>query len=208
LFPSFSPAGCGIRPGNRDFGFIVGGSEAPPHSYPWAVAVYMNGRFICGASIIKEKYVLCAAHCISQSNGIIPARSFKLRVGAHSLVNSGQLVDVSEHFVHENYNPTYQLNDIAIFKLASPLNFKQTKNIVPVCLPTPEVSTKNLVGQNATIVGWGTTSAGGRPTDTLRQVLVPIISNQECANSYGQSMITSKQICAAYRKGGKDSCQV
>ena len=48
---------------------------------------------------------------------------------------------------------------------------------------------------------------GGDISCELRQVSVPIVSKAECNNYYGNS-IKSSQICAGFKAGEKDSCQV
>ena len=42
---------------------IVGGEEAVPNSIPWQVALFFDGGWFCGGSIISEDYILTAAHC-------------------------------------------------------------------------------------------------------------------------------------------------
>lgn len=41
---------------------IIGGDEAVPHSIPFQVAILFDG-YLCGGSLINEKWVLTAAHC-------------------------------------------------------------------------------------------------------------------------------------------------
>merc|ERR1711915_995425 len=45
-------------------------------------------------------------------------------------------------------------------------------------LPTPNVDV--AVGTECTVYGWGTTSSGGSISNSLRQVTVPVISNDDC----------------------------
>ena len=42
---------------------IVGGRYSQSYSWPFIVAIYLNGNFICGGSIINELWILSAAHC-------------------------------------------------------------------------------------------------------------------------------------------------
>lgn len=42
---------------------------------------------------------------------------------------------------------------------------------------------------------------------SLRCVEVPIMSDQDCKDSY-VGMITDRMVCAGYLEGGKDACQV
>ena len=41
----------------------------------------------------------------------------------------------------------------------------------------------------------------------LRCVEVPIISSEDCNRSY-PGLITDRMVCAGYKEGGKDACQV
>lgn len=52
---------------------------------------------------------------------------------------------------------------------------------------------------------WNTFNLG-TPADILQEVAVPIVGNQECSCAYPE--LTMNMICAGFREGGKDSCQV
>jgi len=51
---------------------IVGGNEAIQGSYPWMVMIQSterNGSFLCGGSIINNRTIITAAHCMDHSSG-------------------------------------------------------------------------------------------------------------------------------------------
>lgn len=54
---------------NEGIGLIIGGTEARPAEFPHAAAIgwYQDGgiEFNCGGSLISEKYILTAAHCLA-----------------------------------------------------------------------------------------------------------------------------------------------
>ncbi len=59
------------------------------------------------------------------------------------------------------------------------------------------------------VTGWGATKSGGSTATVLQEVVVPIMSNDECKKTaYGEKRITANMLCAGIPEGGKDSCQV
>lgn len=44
--------------------YIVGGTIARPGEAPYQVGLYWNDRVVCGGSILSEKWVITAAHCL------------------------------------------------------------------------------------------------------------------------------------------------
>lgn len=53
---------CGERSERRRHK-VVGGSFTAIESHPWVAAIYHQGRFLCGGSLISPCWVLTAAHC-------------------------------------------------------------------------------------------------------------------------------------------------
>ena len=100
-------------------------------------------------------------------------------------------------------------------------------NIIPVCVPEDD---SDLVGQTAWVTGWGRLYEGrqhslpaeiflstfilldGPLPAVLQEVDLPIINNTECEAMYEKAgfreHIPHIFICAGYREGGKDSCEV
>jgi len=68
---------------------------------------------------------------------------------------------------------------------------------------------KSFTGQQGVVTGWGLTKQYGAPSDVLNEVTVPIMSNKDCRmTAYGQKKITDNMLCAGFKEGRKDSCQV
>lgn len=43
---------------------IVGGQPVYPHLYPWLVYVAKKGQLHCGGTLINNKYIVTAGHCV------------------------------------------------------------------------------------------------------------------------------------------------
>ena len=46
---------------------IVGGDDANIDNYPWQVLIYMQGQGSCGGTIVGDKNIVTAAHCMLDS---------------------------------------------------------------------------------------------------------------------------------------------
>ena len=42
----------------------MGGNTAEFNEYPWVVALLLKGHHYCAGSLISDKYVLTAGHCV------------------------------------------------------------------------------------------------------------------------------------------------
>ena len=56
--------GCGNKPYSAR---VVNGENAPQHAWPWQISLRVNGRHVCGGSLIKNDWVVTAAHCVDRN---------------------------------------------------------------------------------------------------------------------------------------------
>lgn len=198
-FPSEEP----VRPYKR----IVGGKVVAPGEIPWQVALiaHPSGHLFCGGSILSERWIITAAHCLVEAHG-----SFFIRVGENNIyINEGteEDHDVLEQHIHPRYNASMSLHnhDIALLYLSKPINFSTT--VRPVCIG-PRAFTEALVKESspATVSGWGRTRFLGSTATSLQKVEVPFIDRTECKRS-SSSRITPVMFCAGYYDEAKDACQ-
>lgn len=67
---SFPAPGCGIRSYTRK-SRIVGGQNSEVGEWPWQVSLHVKGQgHICGASLVSASWLVSAAHCFLQLQGI------------------------------------------------------------------------------------------------------------------------------------------
>jgi len=184
---------------------IVGGTEATPGEFPYQLSFqqYSFGwKFhFCGASIYDESTAICAGHCVYGDDYDNPT-GVRVVAGEHDLfTNEGneQERDLVQIVLHEDYSPSGTINDISLLKLASPFEFNEYVNAIPI-----PASGETFEGYG-TVTGWGTLSSGGSSPDVLQKVDVPLVSDEECRQAYGYTSILDSMLCAG--EEGKDSCQ-
>jgi len=189
---------------------IVLGRTARLGQVPWMVAIYYREQFICGGSIISERHVLTAAHCLSSSR--IP-HDYTVRYESVLMFNGTQN-RVESFAIHEGYQPPAIYNDIALITLSRPIKFNQF--IQPVCLPGKKMYNELMVGNTGLVSGFGDLAFGGAQATVLQEVDVQILNNTFCDRNYRRLVEGEKKfrhgigktlICAGYKEGGKDACQ-
>ncbi|XP_041845861.1 coagulation factor IXa [Melanotaenia boesemani] len=186
---------------------IVGGREVLPGEIPWQVALiaYPSGHLFCGGSILKERWIITAAHCLVERKG-----SFLVRVGEHNIFikeEREQDYEVLKQHIHPRYNASLSLynHDIAMLHLKNPIAFSTT--VRPICIgPMAFTETLVKVSSPATVSGWGRTRFLGSTTSTLQKVEVPFVDRTECKYS-SSARITPVMFCAGYYDVEKDACQ-
>ena len=117
---------------------------------------------------------------------------------------------ISGKYVHPNYHPPSQYNDIALLKLDRQVQFSDY--IAPICLQV----NRNLPNANFIATGWGRTELGGSQSDILMKVDLEYFPNEVCQRNYddvaleslSRGIVDDTQICAGSRQEEKDTCQV
>ncbi|XP_071450123.1 brachyurin-like [Hetaerina americana] len=170
---------------------IVGGETAQLGQFPYQAAVNIDAGYFCGGSLISNNYVVTAGHC-----GVL-GDSFTINLGSISPDKSEStrlVVRSTEPHVHEEYDPNTLYGDICLLKLSQSIEFNE--NIAAIALPS--FSSDPPMYENTQVIasGWGKTSDGaGSISSTLQYTPLTTITNDECAQFYGDT-ISISQICA------------
>ncbi|KAL5289359.1 zetaTry family protein [Megaselia abdita] len=186
-------------------GRIVGGRNASIEEFPWQISLRRKTadknpfKHSCGGSILNERIVLCAAHCVVNRD---PKQYVIVAGSSHKSGGDGVLVRVAKFVWHEAYDSKTKDNDVSLILLETPLPLNK-HSIVPMTLATENPAAGDVV----TITGWGALKFFGSSPEILQAVNVPIVSNSECAQKYSPSPILESMICAGSSVGGKDACQ-
>ncbi len=202
---------------------VMGGCSVSIGDFPWIVSLNQanaRNRFeghFCGGSVIADRWVLTAAHCVDSLAPNAPA-GFEIYANSASLQAGGVAYDVDRIFVHAGYQGV-GVNDIALLEISRPMG------ITPVRLSDAALAQSvERVGGETVVIGWGLTPppniARGRgpltqaeraatqpPSmwDTSQVLLgaaVPIVQTQLCASDAGPGVI-----CAGFHDAVADACR-
>jgi secreted trypsin-like serine protease len=182
-------------------GAVVGGQPAS-EPYPWMASLQLEGSHYCGATLVRPRWALTAAHCVDD----VRARDLTVVLGRDKLsTNAGRTFGVDEVVQHEDYRTDpVSGHDVALLRLDA------ASDAPPIPLVGPGQADLWAPGRPVRVTGWGTSVFLVGPTpDDLMEVDLQMISDEECASSYAaQGFDPSTQVCAGQPgAGGKDSCQ-
>jgi len=222
VHPSWNNSGPIVR-AKPNISKVVGGSTATYGQYPWQVRIErqrgirwdgsVEWEHHCGAVIIREYWLLSAAHCFVSCGRPRPKSSLRMIVGDHRKRVKDideEVFEVEDLTIHNNYSTYFKGNDIALIKI-KPINGRGivfSDFVQPACLPTG--ATPHADGTKCLISGWGVHyyySACNRSSPhTLQGAEIPLISHRNCQSIYGQRF-NDGMLCAGYMEGGVDTCQ-
>ena len=117
---------------------------------------------------------------------------------------SAQTLEVEQIIIHESYeSPVNKSHDIALLKLKTKATLGTGVGLV--CLPDKSICL--VPGKMCYITGWGSLASGGSSSTYLQEASVPIVSQEECYNTFGSDEFHDSMICAGFDVGGVDTCQ-
>ncbi len=201
---------------------IVGGKAIKIEQAPWQVALFryddqeqrISTQF-CGGTIIDEYWIISAAHCLEG----VDAEQMRVVASTSTLTGAamnGQIMEIAQIIVHENYESDPINNDIALIRLQNPIDLSTPKaKSVPMITKNDENNGLTNPGISGLISGWGTLTYQGNAPDSLQAVEIPIIHN-DTANTWfkesieqgeiGNWVVNETMIAMGLEKGGISGC--
>ncbi|KYB29441.1 hypothetical protein TcasGA2_TC031984 [Tribolium castaneum] len=214
---------CGQKSTRNNPTLIVNGTNAIRGDYPWQVALYNKTSkvLLCGGSLLNQRVILTAAHCITDDTGkLLNKETYTVAVGKyyrkydHSEdVNKAQFSEIHEMFTTRKYKGHIQnfFGDIAI--IVTKKIFFLSDRVQPVCIDWGFKYQRKLLNPNVSkygyVSGWGYTAEYKNPSEVLKELKVPIITNDQCDTDLPedyQKFMTDDKICAGFLNARTSVC--
>jgi trypsin len=155
-------------------GRIVGGSIAESDQFPYQAAIIqLNRDFVCSGFIVNEFYIGTTAFCVKD---FLP-NQLEALLGSNSLTRGGWLFRITQITLHDAFEATLHLNDVAVIRTNVPI--RASPRIRSIVLAS------NFLNPGSTVIisGFGKNShLHNEVAADIHFIRKQVITNSDCSS--------------------------
>ena len=182
---------------------VVGGAPVSPGQFPFLVAVIGVNGGLCTGSLVRQNWVLTAAHC-GEPAGVLVTDALQGAAGPTHVVHG---LVAKRWFPHPGFNESTAEDDIALVELvAEARDYPPTMDGAPLYTPEPIDRLDDSPSSDSLLVrlfpkyiaGFGLTTPNdptSAPAVANWASGVPAFFLSECLSFYGPPLDSSTQMC-------------
>ena len=192
IVTGFAAIGAIAATSSNPVAAIFDGDDTTVSDNPWQVALTSDGEQFCGGSLVSDRIVLTAAHCVEGAT----ASDIVVRAGVTDLrTGDGQRRDVDSVIERPEWSES-QTGDLAMLVLERPVDVGA--DVAPIALATLAEAEAVSTGR---VTGWGVTRDGDLPS-VLQGAEVPLVDDAVCRPDLQHD--AERELCAGGT--GTDTC--
>ncbi|KAL7305965.1 hypothetical protein TKK_0001436 [Trichogramma kaykai] len=174
---------------------IVDGKEAPEGAFPYMVSLRKDLKHRCGGSIIADRWILTAAHCIKD----LKDDEILVVAGSNQLDSGGQAYQSVKLIAHPKFSMQLGVkNDVGLILVNETI--KLSDKVKPIGLPDSDIDENNYP---AVISGWGRLKANGEVPNNLQYMTTCLLSTSSC---WWKIPFLGKGNICTFTKRGQGNC--
>ncbi|KAL2104105.1 hypothetical protein ACEWY4_000973 [Coilia grayii] len=206
---------CGKRPDRGVPGFPRAkrflGRPVKLGAWPWVVSLQYRSShsspFVqrCAGAVIYKDWILTTATCFYQP-AFRNLSDWRIKTGTEDLNNDGshtQTASIEAIILHRDYQPKSKYQDIALVKLATPLEFNDY--VDRICIPDKMIVEEFKYGE-CYIAGYD--GPMGYNPGLLKESHVTLFPSNQCnMMTWRKFTVAANMFCAGGRHGYRDGCE-